>query len=202
MRNKQNKEQINHNQIFLGQFYKDIQIKQTSGADFKDIMEVEKKAFGYDKEAELVAQLLNDNSAKPIISLLAFYNNEAIGHILFTKLKIKGQAKCPLIHILAPLAVKPEYQKKGIGGLLIKEGINKLKEIGSEMVFVLGHMSYYPKYGFIPDAANLGFAAPFPIPDEYADAWMVQAITKNGLSSIKGKVICADELNKPEHWRE
>lgn len=181
---------------------KDIQIKETGINDFNDIMEVEKQAFGYDKEAELTADLLNDKSADPILSLLAFHKNEAIGHILFTRIYINEKTVEPLIHILAPLAVKPEYQKKGIGGMLIKEGLKRLKEMGSEMVFVLGHMEYYPKFGFIPDAKSLGFSAPYSIPEEYANAWMVQSLNPKGFVIKHGNVICSDELNKPEHWRE
>jgi putative acetyltransferase len=181
---------------------KNIQIRETKEADFNNIMEVEKQAFGYDKEAELVAQLLTDKSAQPLVSLLAFYAHNAIGHILFTKAHIKGKIGYPLIHILAPLAVKPDYQKQGIGGMLIVEGLKKIKEIGSEIVFVLGHKEYYPRYGFIPDAASSGFPPPYPIPSEHADAWMVQALTTKGLSKNKGKIVCANELDKPEHWRE
>ena len=70
------------------------------------------------------------------------------------------------------------------------------------MVFVLGHMEYYPRYGFTPDAGRLGFSAPYPIPSEFANAWMVQALQPYGLSKAKGKVICADALDRPEHWRE
>jgi putative acetyltransferase len=66
--------------------------------------------------------------------------------------------------------------------MLIREGLRKLKEIGVEMVFVLGHMKYYPQYGFTPDAGRLGFPAPYPIPPEHADAWMVQALSSDGLS--------------------
>ena len=181
---------------------KNIHIRETKDTDFNDIMEVEKQAFGYDKEAELVADLLKDKSAQPIVSLLAFQDNIAIGHILFTRVYVNQKKNESLFHILAPLAVKPEWQKQGVGGMLINEGIKKLKEIGSEMVFVLGHMEYYPKFGFIPDAKSLGFSAPFPIPDKHANAWMVQALTLKGLKYGPGKVICADELNKPEHWRE
>ena len=103
---------------------------------------------------------------------------------------------------MAPLAVIPEYQKKGIGGKLIKEGIQILKEFDAELVFVLGHIEYYPKYGFIPDAKKLGYEAPFTIPEKFADAWMVQAIGKNQFDVTQGKIKCADALNKPEHWRE
>jgi putative acetyltransferase len=179
-----------------------IEIKKTTQADFNDIMEVEEEAFGYSKEAELTADLLNDETAYPILSLLAWHNDEAIGHILFTRVYIDEMTDQPLQYILAPLAVKPDFQKQGIGGLLIKEGLKRLKEMGSEMVFVLGHIEYYPKYGFVPDAGKLGFAAPYPIPVEVADAWMVQTLNSNENSKKSGKIICANELNKPEHWRE
>jgi putative acetyltransferase len=133
----------------------DIKITKTGIKDFGDIMLVEKKAFGHDKEAELTAGLLNDKSAEPIVSLLAFHNDKAIGHILFTRVYLDKMTKKPLMHILAPLAVIPEYQKQGIGGMLMNEGIKILKEMGSKIVFVLGHMDYYPKFGFIPDAKKV-----------------------------------------------
>ena len=177
-------------------------LKQTTESDFNDIMEVEKAAFGFDKEAHLVADLLKDQTAEPIISLMAYHQQKAIGHILFTRLYIENATNQPLMHILAPLAIIPEYQKKGVGGLLIKEGLKILKEKGSKLVFVLGHMDYYPKYGFIPDAASLGYSAPYFIPEKFKNAWMVQALSKDGFEIEKGKIRCADELNKEEHWRE
>ncbi len=106
------------------------------------------------------------------------------------------------MHILAPLAVKPEYQRQGIGGMLITTGIEKLREKGSNLVFVLGHKEYYPKYGFIPHASRLGYPAPYPIPDEYGDYWMVQSISPKGFEVGKGQIRCCDKLNKPEHWRD
>ena len=70
------------------------------------------------------------------------------------------------------------------------------------LVFVLGHKEYYPKYGFIPDAARLGYPAPYPILEQFSDYWMVQAISPKGFDVDKGKIRCSDELNKPEHWRD
>lgn len=180
----------------------DIQIKETSMVDFDDIINVEKLAFGYDKEARLVAGLLADQTAEPIISLLAFYRGEAVGHILFTRAYFEVYQQQPLMHILAPLAVKPEYQRKGIGGMLINTGIRLLKERGSMMVFVLGHKEYYPKYGFIPYATRLGYPAPYPIPDEYGEYWMVQPLSPAGFDIGKGKVECSDVLNRIENWRD
>jgi len=180
----------------------DIQIRETNTDDFNDIMIVEKQAFGYDKEAKLVADLLADKSAEPMVSLLAFHKDEAIGHILFTRAYFDNQEIQPMMHILAPLAVKPKYQRQGIGGMLIKVGIDKLREMGSNLVLVLGHKEYYPIYGFIPHAAKLGYPAPYPILEEYGDCWMVQAISPDGFEVGKGKIKCCYELNKPEHWRD
>lgn len=179
-----------------------IQIRETEVNDHTDIFKVEEQAFGYDKEANLTDALLHDQTGRPIISLLAFHNTKAIGHILFTRAYIDEKINQPLLHILAPLAVKPAFQKQGIGGLLIQEGLKRLKQIGSELVFVLGHIEYYPQFGFIPDAEKLGFPAPYPIPAQYANAWMVQSLHPQKTISRQGKVICADTLNKPEHWRE
>lgn len=180
-----------------------IHIKETAAKDFNDIMKVEEQAFGQKEEAQLTADLLGDETAKPSLSLLAYHNKKAIGHILFTRVYINQMnTNQPLIHILAPLAIVPEYQKKGIGGLLINKGLNRLKEMGSEMVFVLGHIEYYPKFGFIPDAKQKGYHAPFPIPEMQKDAWMVQSLTSKDFVIPGGKVVCANELNKPEYWRE
>ena len=95
----------------------------------------------------------------------------------------------------------PDIQKQGIGGRLIERGLQLLSRSGVDLVFVLGHPEYYPRYGFKP-AGHLGFEAPYPIPDEHADAWMVQALRPGVIGSVSGKVICADALNKLEYWRE
>lgn len=180
----------------------DIKIRETGIEDFDDVLDVEKSAFGYEKEARLVAELLADESAEPRLSLLAFHDGRAVGHILFTRVYFDGQQKQPMMHILAPLAVRPEYQRQGIGGLLIGEGIRRLREMGSNLVFVLGHKEYYPKYGFLPQATRLGYPAPYPVPDELGDYWMVQPIGPEGFRIGQGKIKCADTLNKPEHWRD
>lgn len=162
-----------------------------------------KKGFGYDKEAGLTAELLSDPTAGPAVSLLALRDGEAVGHILFTRCRIAGaEPDRPLFYLLAPLAVVPSCQKQGVGGLLIAEGLQLLRERGAKLVFVLGHKEYYPRHGFIPGAEKLGFPAPYPIAEKHADYWMAQALTDEGFSGPKGRVVCADALNRPEHWRE
>lgn len=99
----------------------------TDKSDASDIREVETRAFGFSKEADLVTSLLEDESARPALSLLARYEGKAVGHILFTRATFKGEMDSPLMHILAPLAVIPEYQGMGVGGRLIRTGIEHLR---------------------------------------------------------------------------
>ena len=177
-------------------------IKFTKSNILGDIISIHKLAFPDEQSvAVLTDDLLKDDTAEPRISLLAYDADKPVGHILFTKATIENGDDNTLMHILAPLAVLPEYQNKGIGGMLIKVGLKRLKEIGSKVVFVLGHITYYPKHGFINDAGNLGYPAPYPIPDDVKDAWMVMPLTSEGLIN-KGKVICAKAMDAPEHWVE
>jgi len=180
---------------------KKLQIREAVETDLNDVLQIERLAFGYEKEADLVRGLLYDLSAKPVLSLLAFQKNRALGHILFTTAQLYGSQDSASIVILAPLAIVPDAQKQGIGGKLIEKGLELLSKSGVDLVFVLGHPEYYPRYGFKP-AGDLGFEAPYPIPDVHANAWMVQALRSGVTGIVSGKVICADVLNKPEHWRE
>jgi putative acetyltransferase len=174
-------------------------IRKTDDADKPVILNVERKAFCRNEESELVENLLNDPTAKPLLSLLAFKNKKPAGHILFTRARINDSPY--KIMLLAPLAVIPEYQKQGIGKGLIKKGLEILKDSGTALVFVLGHPEYYPLCGFKP-AGKLGFDAPYPVPDKHAEAWMVQELKHGVVEKASGKVLCADVLNRPEYWRE
>ena len=175
-------------------------IREALNLDLDNVLSIERAAFGSDEEANLVRDLIGDTIAKPIVSLLAIQDDRAVGHILFTKARLEPEAPL-LISILAPLAVVPDYQKQGIGGKLIEYGLQVLSELMIDLVFVLGHPEYYSSYGFKP-AGNLGFDAPFPIPEKNADAWMVKALRPGAIGTFGGKIICADKLYKPEYWRE
>jgi len=181
-----------------------LEITKTRELDLNKVLHIEKEAFGADKGSEiadLVHGLLNDPTAMPLLSLMAINNNKAVGHILFTKALVAKSNSSLKAVILAPLAIIPEAQTQGIGGELIKEGLKQLRESGVELVFVLGHPEYYPRHGF-KTAGILGFEAPYPIPEEHADAWMVQELQPGVIGRVSGKVQCSDVLNQPQHWRE
>jgi putative acetyltransferase len=176
-----------------------VRIAVASAADLEDVLSVERDAFGEDDEADLVLNLLNDASARPLLSLLARDGERPVGHILFTAARLDGAPRDVSVAILAPLAVVPEAQRRGIGGSLIEHGVKRLGESGVELVFVLGHPGYYPCHGFEP-AGGLGLAAPYPISPE--DAWMVRALRSGVIECVRGTIACAEVMNRPEYWRE
>ena len=178
-----------------------MQVRKTSNADLSDILNVHRMAFDREDIETLVRELLEDPIAQPILSLMAVDDGQPAGHILFTKALIEGAEEEIEATILAPLAVVPDAQGRGVGGKLINEGLRHLSDSHVDLVFVLGHPTYYPKHGFEP-AGRLGLDAPYPIPEKDAEAWMVQALRPNVIGSVRGTVQCADAMNKPEHWRE
>ncbi len=178
-----------------------MHIRETNDADLNDILYVEREAFNSNKEADLTRDLLADPSAKPLLSLMAYVENQPAGHILFTAGRLLNTPKKVTISFLAPLAVVPKFQKQGIGGALIRKGLELLSKASVDLVFVVGHPEYYPRHGFTP-ASKLGFETPHPMPEKHADAWMVKALRSGIIGSVSGKVICCDVLNKPELWRE
>ncbi len=181
-----------------------MEIRRSTASDNADILNIHTHAFGEKNGlgiADLVSGLLGDKTALPLLSLVAVDNTETMGHILFTKAKVTRTTESVSAQILAPLAILPDCQSKGIGGQLIKEGLIQLKDSGVELVFVLGHPDYYPRSGFNP-AGVLGYEAPYNIPEEHADAWMVQALCAGIIGKVQGKVACSDVLSQPQHWRE
>lgn len=179
-------------------------LREALESDSQAISDVVIAAFGNvqgQEIADLVTDLLEDPDAHPLISLVATINDRIVGYILFTSTQIMHSQRKVSSAILAPLAVHPDYQNQGIGGQLIKKGMEHLKTAGVELVFVLGHPDYYPKHGFSA-AGAVGFDAPYPIPFEDSGAWMVQELHPGCIGYVKGQVVCAEALNDPKHWRE
>jgi len=168
------------------------------------IMAIHVEAFGGEKGleiAELAKGLLGDNTAVPVLSLVAVKGDVPVGHIVFTKARLTGAGNVVSARILAPLAVLPDEQAQGTGGQLIEEGLRQLRESGVDLVFVLGHPEYYPRHGFV-SAGDLGYEAPYPIPEEDAEAWMVQELHPGYAGKARGEVQCCEVLDQPQHWRE
>lgn len=178
-------------------------IRRTTASDSAAISEAVRAAFGAEGPEidQLITNLLEDASAKPIVSLVAESESTIVGHVLFTRVEVVNSPRSVSAQILAPLAVVPGFQGQGIGGRLIEKGLNELASIGTDIVFVLGHPGYYRKHGFEP-AGMHGFEAPHPIPAKDAEAWMVRELIPGSLVGAGGRVVCANSLMDPKYWRE
>ena len=179
-------------------------IRASREADREAIVALHMAAFGEAEGEEVSAlanDLLDDPTAMPLLSLVAEQNGQIIGHVHFSAVRVLGDEEEVPGMILAPLAVAPTAQGRGIGSELTVEGLERLRAESVGLVFVLGHPAYYPKFGFQP-AAALGLDAPYPVEDKNAEAWMVQELNPGYLDRVKGIVHCSDSLMVPKHCIE
>lgn len=110
-------------------------------------------------EADLVNMLRQGKSYISDLALVAEEDDDKlIGYIMFTKAKVGNKE----ILALAPLAVLPQYQNRGIGSALINKGHQKAQDLGYEYSVVLGSENYYPKFSYVP-AINYGIRSPFEV---------------------------------------
>lgn len=170
-----------------------IIIRQETLSDYKHVFEVNNLAFKQSNEAKLVEALrTNTNVFVNELSIVATYNNNIVGHILFTKIKITNINGIEHESLaLAPMAVLPKFQLKGIGSKLIIYGLQVAKNIGFKSVIVLGHANYYSKFGFMP-ASLWNINAPFQVPD---NAFMAIELQNDSLKNSSGTVVYPSEFN-------
>ena len=163
----------------------EITIRQETENDHPAVYNLVKFAFegmpyADGDEPVLVVRLRKSDAFIPQLSLVAVAGQEIVGHILFTKMKIGSHPSLAL----APVAVLPDYQKKGIGGLLIQEGHRIAKELGYRSVIVVGHADYYPRFGY-QRASRWNITAPFEVPDE---AFMALELVPGALHNVSGMI--------------
>ncbi|VYT88496.1 GNAT family N-acetyltransferase [Clostridium tertium] len=166
-----------------------INIREEEMKDYKEVEKVVEESFKTaeftdNDEHNLVNRLRKSKEFIKELSLIAEDKNRIIGHVLITKALINGENKSYETLALAPLSVLPEYQKSGIGKKLMNRGIERAKELGYKSIVVLGHESYYPKFGF-EKASKYGVKAPFEVPDE---AYMILELVPGGLNGVSGIV--------------
>ena len=160
-----------------------VHIRKELPEDIPAIRRVNRQAFGENTEADLVNQL-RENGALTL-SLVALAEGKVVGHIAFSPVRIVGGAGEERNAIgLAPMAVLPEHQRKGLGSKLIREAFPILRKRGHTRVVVLGHPEYYPRFGFIP-ADQFGIRWEHDCP---AEAFMVKELEDGAFDGITGIV--------------
>ena len=136
-------------------------IRPEQSADALAIADINDRAFGGSDESKLVDAIRR--SGHPVISLVAEIAGVSVGHILFSPVTIDVPDPPVAALGLAPMAVLPEHQRQGIGSQLVDAGLIECRQRGCEVVIVLGHTEFYPRFGFRP-ARLLGLQS------EYSDA--------------------------------
>src|SRR5262245_31962393 len=161
----------------------DLRVRLELRADAAAVHEVVARAFPTDAEARLVARLRE--VARPQISVVAIdASGRVIGHVLFTPVEILAAEGASRALGLAPLAVRPEHQRRGVGSALVRAGLAECREIGEPVVVVLGHPGYYPRFGFRP-AWELGLYYRRPGPEP---SFLVAELEPRALRGRRGEV--------------
>ncbi len=167
-----------------------FQIRAVGPQDRTALWQLYPAAFPDEDLLPLLNQMLEAQEAPPKTPLMLVAEDQAgvIGHIAFTPCDCApGSAQ---LSMLAPLAVDPARQRRGVGTALIAAGLSRLRSQGIAAVYVLGDPAYYGRSGFQPDA---GLAPPYPLPEEYRTAWQSLALTGE---KPQGKLVV------PEYWRD
>ncbi len=166
-------------------------IRAEQPSDVEKIREVNDSAFEQENEGRLIAKIRETEAFVDELSLVAeTEQQEIIGHILFSRIGIETESGMAGSLALAPMAVKPESQNKGVGSALVREGLKRAAELGFKSVVVLGHPTYYPKFGFIR-ASEKGIKPPFDVPDE---VFMVLELIPGALDEVQGTVRYSDAI--------
>ncbi|MBW4690623.1 MAG: N-acetyltransferase [Lyngbya sp. HA4199-MV5] len=176
-----------------------MNIRPETPADHTAIADVLTQAFGQANEAQLVDRIRQSDRYIPSLSLVAESDRVIVGHILFsyvdlvsndlaTKDLASGETR--RILALAPVAVQPDVQKQGVGSALVNAGLTIADAREEALVAVLGHPSFYPRFGFVP-SVQYAIACPFPVPE---DVFMVKPL-QQFQPIYRGKVVYPSAFN-------
>jgi putative acetyltransferase len=163
-------------------------VRTETEADYVAVRRVNERAFGRPDEAALVDALRK--TARPQVSLVAELGGQIVGHIFFSPVTIESEASAFTALGLAPMAVLPEFQNQGIGSLLVRRGLEECQSINHDVVVVVGHPNYYPRFGFVP-ARQKGLSCEYDVPDE---VFMVAELKAGALAGRKGLVKYSPEF--------
>lgn len=162
-------------------------IRTENEADYNEVYQLNYAAFGNrDDESKLIERIRMSEEFIPELSIVAEIDGEIVGHVLLSKAKVVSDETQHTVIVLAPIAVKPSFQKQGIGSQLIEEGIRRCQALGYPAIFLIGHPTYYPRFGFQP-ARPFGIELKqFPVSDE---VFMACELKEGALRNMNGELI-------------
>ncbi|MES9991593.1 MAG: N-acetyltransferase [Candidatus Thiodiazotropha sp.] len=166
-----------------------MEIRKEKQSDRDAIYELNIVSFDNGPEAVLVNKLRA--TCKDYLSFVAIEDGVVVGHILFTPVTIDGYEAIGMG--LAPMAVLPSHQRKGIGSKLVRYGLEYLRTIACPFVIVLGHPEYYPRFGFELASKYRLVSQWEGVPDE---AFMVVVFDQAALPKAGGIARYRDEFDE------
>lgn len=155
-------------------------VREEQLQDREPIRMVNEAAFARPDEANLIDGLRAEGAV--LLSLVAEVDGRIEGHILFSRMTVETEEGSVPAVALAPMAVLPDQQGRGIGSRLVREGLVRLRGQGERIVIVLGHEHYYPRFGFSAEKAR-SLASPFP-----PEAFMALELSDGALAGVQGGV--------------
>ena len=159
-----------------------ITIRAEISEDIVAVRHVLDVAFGQDSEARLVEVLRRADALAT--SLVAVEKEQIVAHIAFSAVVIESAHATANVVALAPLAVLPTHQRRGIGSVLVQRGLTQCRQLGHHAVLVLGEPAFYQRFGFVKASLH-GIWCPFDAPDE---AFMAAELFPGALAGHSGSV--------------
>lgn len=153
----------------------------------------EGKAEG-EQIGKLVSQLCSSTDNTDIICIGAYENELLVGTIFFTRLRFEEPV---LVYMLAPVAVSPEHQGKGVGQALIRHGLNELKKRSVAIAITYGDPAFYTRVGFRP-LSEKRIKAPLRL--SMPEGWLGQSLTEESIPMISDRPTCVKEFNDSAYW--
>lgn len=176
-----------------------INIRAATAQDRADVRRIHASAFPESDSARvstLAAELLFDQTLPQTISLIAETEGAAVGHAAFSPVRLAGNPNVRA-YILAPLGVKPDHQKRGIGSKLVEYGLRRLSIMKVNVVLVYGDPRYYSSFGFNADAARQ-YTPPYPL--QYPFGWQALTLDDCHIKKSPAAITCVAALSDPKLW--